>query len=55
MGIAVGEAACRPVAGSLIADYFSADHRAKVVYFSKVVFDLGIQVFLVSKDQGGGI
>jgi hypothetical protein len=32
MGIAVGEAACRPVAGSLIADYFSAEHRAKVVF-----------------------
>ena len=33
MGIALGEAACRPASGSLIAEYFSANHRAKVVCY----------------------
>ena len=36
MGIALGEGACRPASGSLIAEFFGPENRAKV----RLIFDI---------------
>jgi len=47
MGIALGEGACRPASGSLIAEFFGPENRAKVciTYFP---WDFHIVAYLFS-------
>ena len=47
MGIALGEGACRPASGSLIAEFFGPENRAKV-YILLIYWDFQIVAYFFS-------